>query len=266
MIYFPQLLTGAMSQYPISRGREARTAVTFGHEGHAVKLADPDDQAVRWELPLTGLTDSEWAAIEAVFHECEGSLQPFCFLDPAHNLLSWSEELQREVWHKDALLRLTEGLSDVFGGTQATQIVNVGQTEQTIWQVLDVPASFHYCLSVYARSVQATEVRLKQWCTAVSRSTAATVWSGWGRVLLSANLAFSEERVYFGLGLPAGASVEVCGLQVEAQRGASEYKRTYDRGGIYPRARFASDELGVLTDGPDSHSSIIRITAGVRQS
>jgi hypothetical protein len=266
MVYFPQLLTGAMSQYPISRRRDTRTTVTFGHEGHAVKLADPDDQAVRWEMQFTGLTDSEWAAIEAVFHACEGSLRPFCFLDPAHNLLSWSEELQRAIWQKDPLLQTTEGLNDIFGGTQATRIMNIGQTEQTIWQVLDVPASFHYCLSVYARSVQATEVRLKQWCTASSRSTAATVSSGWRRLLLSANLESSEEGVHFGLGLAAGASVEVYGLQVEAQKAASEYKRTHDQGGIYPRARFASDELRVLTDGPDNHSSVIRITAGVRQN
>lgn len=264
MVYFPQLLTGAMSQYPISRVRDTRTAVTFGHEGHAVKLADPDGQAVQWEMRLSGLTDSEWAAIEALFHECEGSLRPFCFLDPAHNLFAWSEQLQREVWHKDPMLQLTEGLNDVLGGTQATRIANVGQTEQTIWQVLDVPASFHYCLSAYARSPQATEVRLKQWCEADTRSITATVWSGWSRVLLSANLGCSEERVHFGIGLAAGASVEVFGLQVEAQKGASEYKRTHNIGGIYPRARFANDELGVVTDGPDCHSSVIRITAGMR--
>jgi hypothetical protein len=38
------------------------------------------------------MSDQELAALEALFQAVEGRLTPFTFLDPADNLLAWSEQ------------------------------------------------------------------------------------------------------------------------------------------------------------------------------
>jgi hypothetical protein len=266
MLYFPQLVTGAIAQYPLKRKRRSRTALNVTQEGEEVKLGDPDDQHLEWELHLSGLTDEEWKAVEELFHGCEGSLRSFCFLDPTGNLLAWSGDLARTVWQREALLGVSPGIPDPFGGEGAARLVNLGQTEQTISQALDVPASFHYCLSLYVRSAAPGRVKLRQWSGSRARATEFEVTSSWRRIFQTAKLGGTEARVHFGLALPAGGSVEVYGLQVEPQRGASAYKESRERGGIYTNARFASDELRVRTDGVDSHSSVIRIAVNLKQS
>lgn len=266
MAFFPQLLTGAVAQYPVKRTRRSRTAISLTEEAQEIKLGDPDEQHLEWELHLSGLTDAEWRAIEELFHACEGSLGSFCFLDPTGNLLRWSGDLTKTVWHKDPMLAVNPGIADPAGANAATRLVNPGQTQQAIWQALDVPAGFYYCWSLYARSAAGVRLRLKQWSVSQARETEFEVTNAWRRIWQTVRLGGAEERVQFGVALPAGGSVEVYGLQVEPHRGASAYKESRERGGIYRNARFASDELGVRTEGADSHASIIRIAVNLKQS
>jgi len=63
------------------------------------------------------------------------------------------------------------------------------------------------------------------------------------------------------LRLAAGASIEIFGLQAEAQPGPSDYKATNNRGGVYAKARFATDELTVTSQSTDVHDSVIRIVS-----
>ncbi len=55
----------------------------------------------------------------------------------------------------------------------------------------------------------------------------------------------------FGAQLGAGASVDLFGMQVEAQLAASDYKMTGAAGGVYSKARFASDQITVTAQGTD---------------
>jgi hypothetical protein len=73
-----------------------------------------------------------------------------------------------------------------------------------------------------------------------------------------------SESVLFGLELEPGTSIDVRGLQVEAQPGTSTYKRTTSRCGIYPNARFDDDALEILTAGPGRHSCTIKVIHGKR--
>ena len=47
------------------------------------------------------------------------------------------------------------------------------------------------------------------------------------------------------------ASVDLFGMQVEAQLGPSDYKMTGASGGVYSKARFAADQLTVTAQGTD---------------
>ena len=65
----------------------------------------------------------------------------------------------------------------------------------------------------------------------------------------------------FGLSLAPGATVEIFGLQVEAQPGASNYKATAARGAVYPGARFDDDSLMLTTVAARQHATTIRIVS-----
>ncbi len=266
MRYFPQLATGAVAQYPLKRRRRGRTAISLTQEGAEIKLGDPDEQHLEWELHLNGMSDAEWRAVEELFHACEGSLGSFCFLDPTGNLLAWSGDLTKAEWQKDPLLSVTPGVGDPFGGRGAARLVNLGQTEQMISQALDVPADYYYCWSLYARSATPIGLRLKQWSASQVQQAEFQVTSSWRRISQTGRLGGAETRVHFGVALPAGGSVEVYGMQVEPHRGASSYKESRERGGVFPNARFASDELRVRTEGVDCHASVIRIAVNLQQS
>jgi hypothetical protein len=74
-------------------------------------------------------------------------------------------------------------------------------------------------------------------------------------------LGLNTESVVFGTELDAGATVDLFGMQVEAQPGTSDYKRTGGSGGLYAQARFAEDELTVTAKATDVFDAVIRIKA-----
>lgn len=250
MIYFPQLSTGATCQFPIRKRCGARTILNRSREGYSIKLADPGAAITEWHLSFDELTDQELAALEALFQASEGRLGEFTFLDPIGNLLAWSEQQDEAIWQKDPLLSLIGGLADPFGGTAAFRLVNTAAATQVLRQTVDAPASLTYCLSLYARSDQGASVRLVRGSAADSRQTGTQ----WTRLISSGGLSNGAEAIDFGIALDPGCTVDVFGFQVEAQVSASSYKKTADKGGVYPKARFRDDALTVTTIGPNRHS------------
>jgi hypothetical protein len=191
----------------------------------------------------------------------EGRLKSFVFLDPTDNLLAWSEDLGEEVWWKDPLLELSAGVGDPYGTLRATRITNPTQSPLTIQQAVEVPGWFQYCLSVYARSGQSVEIGLVRNSAGGTEKKAFRIGPEWRRVEYASKLADSSEEVSFGLEVPGGGAVEVFGVQVESQIGASRYKRTLARSGVYPEAWLREDALTVRTEGPDRHACRLRIGA-----
>jgi hypothetical protein len=63
------------------------------------------------------------------------------------------------------------------------------------------------------------------------------------------------------LQIAAGASIDVFGLQVEAQLAPSNYKMTGASGDVYSQARFASDQVTVTAQGTDVYDAVIRIVS-----
>src|SRR6267143_4573211 len=131
MLYFPQLSTGAVGQYPIQKRRLSRTVVNESWGGTRLKLADPDASAVEWILDFQTLTDSERDALEQLFVSFEGQLSDFTFLDPTDNLLCWSEKLDEAVWERNSLLQITPAIADPSGGTSASRLSNTSAAALT---------------------------------------------------------------------------------------------------------------------------------------
>jgi hypothetical protein len=248
MLVFPQLSTGVVTEYPITKHAVERSVVNVLGDGSTVVFADPDAAASAWDLQAAGLTAAEWGAIEALFAATSGMWQTFTFLDPVGNLLANSEDLSAGSWTNGALIELTPGVADPSGTTRATRVINAGAAVESVAQTLGVPGNFTYCISAWARTIGTSAVTLA--IGTVTKTFALT--GSWARISWSGNLRTSATSVTFGAQLDVGASVDLFGMQVEAQPAASDYQMTGQHGGVYSKARFSSDRFTVTAQGTDS--------------
>jgi len=254
MLVYPQLGTGALSQFPVRKQHRTRTVANRAADGSSIKLADPTGEITEWQLPYAELSDGELSALEEFFAAAEGTLQSFTFLDPIGNLLAWSGKLDNNVWAAEPLLAVAGGIGDPFGGTQAWRLTNRGAAAQDITQTIAAPGGYLYCLSAYVRSAQGVTVTLLIGNGRATR-TATNQWTRFA-FAWTGDAALSSTR--FGLEIPAGSILDVFGLQVEPQGAPSAYKAT-TTGGVFEGARLADDALQVTTTGVNRHSCTVNI-------
>jgi hypothetical protein len=263
MLYYPQLSTGAVSQFPVRRGTNMRTVANQLPSGFTIRMADTGAQKVQWRLVYSDLTDGERSSIESLFEAAEGQLNTFTFLDPTDNLLMWSEDWTQAVWTPDPLLQIASAVQDPLGGNAAMQLTNTAQTTQQIVQNTSGPSSFVYCYSVYVRSDAPATIQLVVAATGQTSLTAVTTSTSWIRATASGSLSFQQDGVGFGVQLPAGTQVDAFGAQAEAQPAAGLYKKTIDLGGIYSNTRFSTDLLSVTATAPNQHSCQIDLISSL---
>lgn len=261
MLVFPQLTTGGSGLYPVTRTFTGRTVANALADGSTVVFADPDGAVREWQLKATGLTLEEWTAIESLFQAASGRLTTFTFLDPAGNLLLRSEEFGEPEWTNSPLIQVTPGVGDPLGTARAMQVVNAGSAVGSVAQTLGVPGNFRYALSVWAKATGASNLALSATAAGGSATRNFALTSQWKRLSLDVGLGLNTDSVVFGAALDAGASVDLFGMQVEAQRGMSDYKKTTGAGGVHAGARFGDDRLTVTARGTDVFDAVIRIVS-----
>jgi hypothetical protein len=254
MLYYPQISTGAVAQFPVTRNVNMRTVANQLSSGFTIRMADPGAQKVQWLLRYSSLTDAERTSLENLFEASEGQLNTFTFLDPTDNLLMWSEDWTQSAWTADPLLQVTSGIQDPFGDNNGMQLTNTAQTTQQIVQNTGGPSSYLYCYSLYVSSHAPTTIQLVVTATGQTSLTAIAASASWQRVTTLANLAVQEDGIGFGVQLPAGGQANVFGAQVEAQPEAGLYKKTIDLGGIYASTRFSSDLLTFAANAVNQNS------------
>ena len=264
MNYFPQLSTGALVQLPFAVRRSTRTIFNEAADGSLDVLADAKVARTTWLLHYEGLSDAEATALADLFRVVQGRRQTFVFLDPCSNLLQWSEDLAASAWLCDPMVAVSTAGNAAWLGGGVFSLTNVGQTWQGISQVVPAPGDLHYAFSFYARAAAAVEFKTER-RNGAAESTSFRTREAWQRFCSAGKIAGGGDEIRFSLSMPAGASMEVCGLQVEAQPAASAYKPTYSEGGVYSAARFADDSLSITTNGPNNHSTNIRVTTRSRR-
>jgi hypothetical protein len=251
---FPQLPTGALSQFPLLKRRRTRTVVNTTADGRTIKFPDVAAQTTEWQLQYTGLSDSEVATLQQFFVSMEGSLEGFTLLDPNGNLLAWSDDPTQVEWQKGSFLTLTGGVADPAGGMSAWSVANTGTGPQSLSQTLNAPAVYVYCLSVYLRAAQPTTITL----SLASLQAACAVGKDWSRFTLTGTGDAEATSVTFGIGLPPGAAIDTYGPQVEPQESASAYKSS-TTGGVYDNAHFRDDSFSYTSTGVNRNSTIVNI-------
>jgi hypothetical protein len=233
---YPQLM-----QYPVVRRRILRTVVSRAADGSAVRLADPAGGSIAWQLQYSGLSDAEVATLEQFFASAEGTLNGFTFLDPAANLLASSGALDHTVWVKGPGLTLS-------ALNPGCRIVNPGPAAQSIVQTLAAaPDGYLYCLSAMVCGAAVTML-------AGSQRADRTLSGAWQQIAFTT----TADAPSFGLEIPAGGTLDVLGMQVEAQGAASVYRDSAGAG-VYEGARFADDALEITTTGLNRHSCTVNI-------
>ena len=263
MLYYPQLSSGSIAQFPVTRRAVTRTVTNELLGGDTIRMADSGADLVHWQLQYSSLSDDEWSSLEQLFEAAEGQLNTFVFLDPTDNLLMWSEDWTQPVWSADPMLQLTGGLQDPLGGSGATTITNTGQANQRILQATAGPSWYQYCFSVYLSSAAPTTIELVLTSNGVDSLLGINTTSVWRRFTTSATLATQADGISFGLQLAPGIAITAFGAQAEAQPAASVYKKNTDNGGIYPATRFNSDSLLRSTDAINHNSCTLALVSAL---
>jgi hypothetical protein len=254
MMVYPQLPTGALTQFPLQVRLQQRTLVNTAADGTVVKLGDPGGATVNWQLTYTGLSDGELATLLAFFTAAEGSLNSFTFVDPTANLLAWSDDLSNAVWTVAPLISLTGGIADPDGGANAWRVTNSGAAAQDLTQTVTAPGGYVYCLSAFARASVPAAFTLVLGDNRYNQNLAA----GWQRLACTGTGDASASSMTFGIELGPGGAVDIYGLQVEAQDSPSLY-RASTTGGCYENARLRDDALTITSTDVNRHSASVNI-------
>jgi hypothetical protein len=261
MLFFPQLATGALAQYPLLKQRLERCIQNIAQDGSVISLHDIYAPQVRWTLDYESITDAEADTIASFFASCEGALQPFLFVDPTANLLLFNEDLTQSCWVFSSLLQLTSGIADPMGGTAAFQVVNSLETSLPITQSVAIPGQYTCAFSAYLRSSSVPcTVALSRSDGNNTTSQSVSPSSAWTRFFLSTAFASSQSTLCeFSLVIPAESAVNVFGFQVDAQPHPGTYLPTASANATYPSARFDMNQVTVVSTGASQNNLRVNI-------
>lgn len=241
-MYFPVLRSGVAVQYPLSRVEEFWLAEAEAPGGAWWRAATGRRPVRRWRIELDEISDEEAAALAAFYEACRGGWETFSFAEPMGNLLSWSEDLARPEWGKSPGISVSRAGGEA--GAAEFVVVNGSGATGRLWQELDLAPGAAVCFSCEIQGSPGQEAAIL--AAGALRRVAAE--GAWRAAHVSGVSAGGPQLV--GLELPPGAAVRVRCLQAETQIAPSEYRPTYEIGGIFPRTRFAQDGLCIISVAP----------------
>jgi len=242
MRFFPQVGSGSIAQFPVSRSRRWRSIVNQMEDGELIMLPDETAGQIQWKLSYQGLIDTEVQSFSNLFTASQGEFAAFTFIDPLANLLGWSESLSQSAWQV-GLLQTAAGVTDPLGTQRAWSIANPSPGTQSLQQSRGVSGNYVACFSAYLRSSLPGTVALRRDGTAVTVS----VGPAWRRVFVNGAGVGGAGQSTFSISLAAGQTIDVWGLQVEAQPYPSAYKQTTAALGIYEETYFGDDALTITS-------------------
>lgn len=257
-LFYPQLSSGALAQYPIRKVRLARTIKNVLPDGSMVLFSDPDGAQLVWQLAYSELSDTDVQALENHFAACVGPFHAFTFVDPTDNMLASSSDLTVSPWVTPVSIHLNGGTPDPDGGTGAFTMTNTGQVYQGMTQTLQVPSGYQYCFSVYAMSAGPAAVTLVRQGAAATDQTSVAIGPSWTRLVSSGKLNDGGVGLTIGVSLAPGQQVQLYGPQLEAQVVPSRYRPT-GPGGVYVNAHWGTDQLIVTAEAPSLSSATFTI-------
>lgn len=254
-LFFPQLTSGAIAQYPIQKSKVFRTVKNVLGDGGMLLYSDPYGTRLSWELRYAELSGADIQALQSHFTACGGPYRAFTFIDPTENMLNYSTDLTTPAWQNISGLKIAAGDSDPLGGVAAFTLTNAGQADEEIDQSFNVPANYQFCFSVYVRSEQPSIVTLSRRGGVATENTTYNIGPTWTRLVSSGALNDSSNAFTIAIVVNAGQQMRVFGPQLEAQIEPSRYRPTNAQGGVYPNAHWGVDQLPVAAEAPNLFST-----------
>ena len=193
-----------------------------------------------------------------MFTACQGKFGVFTFIDPLANLLGWSENLTQAAW-QPGLLTGGANVVDPLGTARASSITNSSAGTQSLQQTLGLVGNYVTCFSAWLRSDFGGTVMLQRDTTQLPVSLSPI----WKRVYVSGVGTPGAVQSAFSIVLSPGQTIDVWGLQVEAQPYPSAYKQTAAASGIYEETYFGDDELKITSTSPGLSSCEINLVSRV---
>jgi hypothetical protein len=240
MSWYPQIGSGSVAQFPVTRSRRWRAITNDLEDGEQILLPDTTAGQIQWKLSYQDLVSAEVQNLSSLFAASQGEFGAFTFIDPLANLLGWSESLSQSAWQL-GLLETAAGATDPLGTERAWTVANPNPGTQTLLQTLGIPGNYVACFSAYLWSSVPGTVTLQR------DGTQVTVGVGpvWKRAYVSGLGTSGAAQSSFSIVLAAEQAVNVFGLQVEVQPYPSAYKQTSAALGIYEQTYFGNDELTI---------------------
>ncbi len=262
-LYFPQLTSGALAQYPIRKIRQARTIKNVLADGSMILFPDPDGARAAWQLSYRDLSANDAEALQAHFNACGGPFHAFTFIDPTENMLAASSDLTAAVWQASSLIRADAGSEDPRGGVGGFSVTNTGQSAEQMGQSFDIPAWYQYCFSLYATSAEPSTLTLIRTGSSAAQSDSYAIGPSWTRIVSSGVLNDMGTSFSVAIRIAAGQQVELYGPQLEAQIAPSRYRPTGQAGGVYSSAHWAIDELTITAEAPNLFATSLSIETAI---
>jgi uncharacterized protein DUF2460 len=82
MASFPKLKTGAVAQYPVSKGLRFQNQIVRFLDGTDQRYRDSGEVLHEWNIRLSELDEAEMTAVEQFFVDNQGRFGSFEFTDP----------------------------------------------------------------------------------------------------------------------------------------------------------------------------------------
>ncbi|MBV8864867.1 MAG: hypothetical protein JO210_05645 [Acidobacteriaceae bacterium] len=262
-LFFPQLSSGAIAQYPIRKKAIGRTIRNLLPDGSLVLYPDTDAKRFVWQLGYSALSSEDLKALSGHFTACQGRLQAFTFIDPTDNMLSNSANLLGASWSFPSTVSLTGNIADPSGSQGAFSATNNGQESQEISQILAVPAGYQYCFSIYVLSGESATLNLIRRGPVSQQTRVLPVGPQWTRVVSSGQLSDTGAPLTVAISLEAGQQISLYGPQLEPQIAPSRYRPTLQVGGVYANAYWAIDELPISAEAPNLFSTVFSVEAAI---
>ena len=240
MSFYPQIGSGTVTQFPVSRTRKWRVISSVLESGEQIVLQDTAAGQIEWSLSYADLGDAETALISGLFTASQGRFAAFTFIDPLANLIGWSEDLSQPNWQA-GLLTKASAIADPLGTYRAWALSNGSTGAQPLAQTLGVSGDYVACFSAYVRSNAAGSITIGRDGT----QTVAAIGLQWSRVYVSGTGTAGAVQSTFAISVAPGQTVDVFGMQVETQPYPSLYRATGSALGIYQETYFEDDELSV---------------------
>ncbi len=246
MPLFPQVASGAVSQFPIRATPRYLTRRNVMADGTLFRYADMANPLGQFEVNFAALPDADINSLITFFQGRRGKYNRFTFLDPLRNLLKWSEDFTQAAWSSSGAPTITSGQADPLGGTGA-QLVTAGAGGASIWQDIAAgPESQYFTGSIWLKqSTPAVSVTIRVEDAAGQQGdfvvTPPAAWQRFWSTKQFASSAASLTRLT--IIFPASASVYTFGGQLAYLPGPGGYTKTKGTAGVHLTCRFEEDAL-----------------------